>query len=414
MERPGPLISLLVVATLLVATVGGWAWLGGGEPQPPAAEPAAAAFEPVLEPETELPAAPEPVAPANAQDSAREALDAFPVALEEPLDPEEDEDFEEISEEPAYTAVPDDPPERGECTLQLYLVDRWSGERVPGSVELWRLDAPANEDWSRGDQLQATFGVEPEGRVVEDLPAGVYRPYVQSAARASEFAPPFAVQGRWTTQEVPVARALLVESTLVMIDEQGQRLEEAEIQVGRLSSGGVATAPPWRVERTLLATGNHYHVGGGWGGSGGRHSWRSRTAGPGGFPLTKLRTDTRERSYTQHVGLRTEGGLRLSLDCSVVEATPGPVTLVAPYPTRERLLEGVVLPGGIPVLGVERVSVTVQGAAPHLAAGADPAALAREVPLEVSIALAGYEVLKFDWRLADEGQVNREMIPASQ
>lgn len=416
MKRLGPLTSLLVVATLLAAVVGVWAGLGGGESQPAAAEPQAPAFEPVLEPETELPAAPEPVAPASAPDSAREALDASPVVIEEPLDPEEDEDFEEISEEPEHLLEPEDPPETGECTLQLYLVDRETGERVAGTVELWRLDAPANEDWSRGDQLQTKFGVEPEGRLVEDLPAGVYRPYVQSTARGAEFAPSFAVQGRWTTQEVPVTRALLVEATLVVIDEQGERLETAELQIGRLSSGGVATAPPWRVERTLLATGNYYGIGGGWGGSGGRHSWRSGTAGPAGFPLTKLRTDTREKSYTQHVALRTEGGLRLSLGCSVSRAMPGPVTFVAPYPTRERLLQGIELPGGTPILEVERVSVTVRGAAVLLApgAGADAAAVAREVPYEVSIALAGYDVLKFEWRHTDEGGVNREMIPASQ
>ena len=413
MERRRPLISLFLVATLLAAAVGVWALTRGGEPLPPAAEIPIMSAAPVLEADTSLPDA-ALVAAGPAGGSAREALEPPVVEIEEPDDPEEDEDFEEITEEPEHLPVPDDPPETGECTLQLYLVDRETGQRIAGKVELWRLDAPANEDWSRGDQLQTTLGVEPEGRVVEDLPAGVYRPYVQSAARASEFAPSFAVQGRWTTQEVTVTRALLVESTLVMIDEQGQRLEAAEIQVGRLSSGGVATAPPWRAKRTLLATGNFYHVGGGWGGSGGRHSWRSWTAGPDGFPLAKLRTDTRERSYTQHVGLRTEGGLRLNLDCSVVEATPGPVILVASYPTRERLLEGVVLPGGTPLTEVERVSVTVRGDAALLSLGADAAAVARDVPYEVSIALAGYDVLKFEWRLTDEGGGIREMIPASQ
>ena len=47
-----------------------------------------------------------------------------------------------------------DPPEQGQCDLTLDFIDSITGEAVSGEVKLYRLDAPGNELWTRGDQLQ--------------------------------------------------------------------------------------------------------------------------------------------------------------------------------------------------------------------------------------------------------------------
>jgi len=62
----------------------------------------------------------------------------------------------------------------GSTTLKVVAVDT-DGAIVASHVELWRIDAPGNEHWTGGDQLQAQAFVPIEGWLFTRLPEGRYR-----------------------------------------------------------------------------------------------------------------------------------------------------------------------------------------------------------------------------------------------
>jgi hypothetical protein len=88
--------------------------------------------------------------------------------------------------------------ERGDCAISLRVLDAETEQPVASTVDLWRLDAPGNEHWTAGDQLQATADVPVEGARIEALPAGVYRPVCLAARYSAEDPPPVRVEGALT------------------------------------------------------------------------------------------------------------------------------------------------------------------------------------------------------------------------
>ncbi len=70
---------------------------------------------------------------------------------------------------------PPDPVQTGPAALDLQLVDAATDQAVASYVELWRIDAPDNEHWTAGDQLQDQAQVPVEGWLFTKLPEGRYR-----------------------------------------------------------------------------------------------------------------------------------------------------------------------------------------------------------------------------------------------
>lgn len=98
---------------------------------------------------------------------------------------------------------PPDPVEQGDASLHLRLVDEATGELVKSQIVLWRLEAPSNRFWTRGDQDVAQAWSDVDGCVFEDLAPGRYRPVLHSERKAAAHQDEIEVFGR-TEKELAV------------------------------------------------------------------------------------------------------------------------------------------------------------------------------------------------------------------
>lgn len=184
------------------------------------------------------------------------------VAEGEPALPEPEAPLPEL----APRATPSDPVERGPCTLEFHLQDAETGEPVAGVVALYRLDAPGNEHWTRGDRLQASVEVPVGGTNVEDLPAGFYRPHCLSQRFPPIDHESFEVTGARTTWVVRVPMPRSFRAFLVVRDENGRGIERGDLSGISLSSSMRPAEPHWLRPRAPRDSGI-LGLGGGAGGS---------------------------------------------------------------------------------------------------------------------------------------------------
>ncbi len=107
---------------------------------------------------------------------------------------------------------PPDPVAEGPASLRMNLIGG-SGVPMTSEVILWRIDAPANRFWTRGDKDIARVTVGPAGYVFEDLEPGCYRPVVlgerQTARHQSVIRVAGDTQVRLAVQEPGKRSALL-------------------------------------------------------------------------------------------------------------------------------------------------------------------------------------------------------------
>jgi hypothetical protein len=123
--------------------------------------------------------------------------------------------------------LPPDPTQTGPASLTLRLVDAHSGEPLASRVELWRVDAPQNDGWSAGDQLQATVEVTRDGAWLADLPEGRYRAACERAA-ANQVLPEFELRAPHTSIELALERPLEFELRVHFVDRFGEPYASAE------------------------------------------------------------------------------------------------------------------------------------------------------------------------------------------
>jgi hypothetical protein len=146
---------------------------------------------------------------------------------------------------------PEDPLPSGECTLLLRLVDADSGEPIREWVDLWQLDAPGNEDWTRGDQRRFGKIVPKTGLRVAGLPEGRYRIFCDHQRASAEDPPAFAVAGSCTDVVVVVPRPRIFEVRLRIYSASGHPIRDA-LRVDRGYSDSRATrVPEWVRPREL-------------------------------------------------------------------------------------------------------------------------------------------------------------------
>jgi hypothetical protein len=115
-----------------------------------------------------------------------------------------EEEVEELVEE-EWIGGPPDPVGAGSAEVTLRLRSHADGSPVDARVQLWRLNAPASEHWTDGDQLQKTVQTERGMAVVPQLPEGRYRICCEDQRRWHEDPPPFAVRGARTAVDFDVA-----------------------------------------------------------------------------------------------------------------------------------------------------------------------------------------------------------------
>jgi len=331
--------------------------------------------------------------------------------------------------------LPEDPAETGPCSLTLNLTRAESGQPVQATVGLWRLDAPGNEHWKRGDQLQARLDVPVEGVAVDNLPAGRYRVFSGDQRVNSADSPAFDVAGPKTvvTLSLPMPRKFHVHVRIYT--ESGHVLLRAtRDELGSSTYGGTLDPPKWRKKRWLKSGscfGGTRSLGIG---CGSNRAPAYEVAGTeAGFHLGLYREDARRSSRTSSHSFENEGRtiVRLFLTREI-QRDRSYIALSVP---EEPILASIVLPDGrlasdagadiriycsakleepdvptvstLQAIGGKRDEGTATRPPPRgfgkpkrPSRGTPPGAW-RTLPIKVDARLDGFERLTFEYRLGD-------------
>lgn len=209
-----------------------------------------------------------------------------------------------------------DPLETGDCAIHISLVDAATRDEVTSVVQLWRLDAPGNVNFERGDQKQAQVLVPKTGHRFEDLPAGRYRIHVEAQARGTEDPPAFEVAGASDNQHFSLPMPGRHAAFLQIYDEQGVPVLEARTNGGsrRRSTRGFKT-PRWRVPRKRKRDTEIIGIGGGAGGAfSGRHRTRAVQAERDGFRLGLVTQPSRTKASWRAYSFEVADGTNVNVD----------------------------------------------------------------------------------------------------
>ena len=369
------LVSLGALAVLAVLALG----LMRSEPEP--SEPVLAVAEPVAD---------EPAPPTlRGATAPPEVAEAAPATEEEELD-------WNAREGVSIDDAPEDPLETGSCALHIEL--RRDDDEAPfdSAVHLWRLDAPANEDWNVGDRKYAQGKTEGGSATWHELPAGRYRLYVPGQRKGSDDPAAFEVVGAHTyvTRDVPAPRRAPVYVRLY--DELDRPLATAWRRsggVGSVSSSG--SGPDWAKRRTLR--GNRYiHVlglGGCSGSGGGRGRPIPMDLHAEGLLLGRFSEPDRERSWSSSYELGADGTSTVSVFVRKEDAEP--VTLIAPVLSMTLIHDAILLPDGTRAIDA---GASIRAQAKAIPAPSDLTERPwREMTIEVKATLKGYESLTLDF-----------------
>lgn len=295
-----------------------------------------------------------------------------------------------------------DPVLIGNCALVLTLVDRRTRRRMASEITLWRIDAPASGNRTRGDQPQHQVKVPSNGMRFEHLVAGDYRA-VCHAERADASDPPaFRVEGRETRVTLELALPAKRRAWLVLYDEDGSLIREAEMRVGaRISRPKVVGTRDWVKRRKILgatqkSAGNPRRSGGSRSDSTHR-SWVGVRAGVKGFDLGSFPGDPRHVHVHQAIEFRVRDGR--SATVHVHGKHHGERVYYSVMPRRGRVLDALELPGRNNGHAIAK-EVTVEGRE-LLAGQVTTGEPWREVPIYVLVHHPDYQRLSFTFRLGD-------------
>jgi len=321
------------------------------------------------EPAEESPAEEPKTAPSDAREAIQEVV--------------EDED-EEVEGEPVDP--PADPVEKGPCSLFLRVHDAATGEPVEAVIHLYRLDAPGNDHWTRGDQLQAELRISKNGRAIADLPADTYRVACLDQPPGSGDEPAFEVSGETTERTIEVRIAPEFDAWLTVADERGSPLARGQVRRGG-SHYRRADAIDWVVARKRRDPDAQTWIGLGGGGSG-SGSVPVEADAEGRFRLRGNRPDTRGTKHATTHMFVVEGRSTVRVEISGEAGTPrawfGISHPIAPY------RDVIFLPDGrLAADAGAYVTATTSAVTGGLAE-------AQRQPVRVSCWLRGYEPLRFE------------------
>ena len=354
----------IAIPFLLVALLA-WFGLTGSEPRARIGSREEAAIEPAVRRES-------PAAERSEDAAAR------------PTKPEE----EEKKKNPWV-----DPVETGSATLEIELADAETHRPAPHlKFELWRLDAPGNEDWFAGDQQQARARTDKTGlaRIV-DLPEGPYRVICSDAAPGSEDPPAFRIDGGTTRVRLEVPLPKPIRTFVRVYDEHGNLLESARRNPTRESRRLRSDSPEWMRPRRPRDPGVLIGMGGGAGGS--FHRPYSIRADARGFDLGWIRANTRRSTIRSKVRLAFHFATTVLVEASgepAAERTYAAVVL----PVSRFLQSARLADGSVPeVAGAHAIVTAVE-------AHSYDALLSQTC--RVKVLSRDFKALEFDWCPAEE------------
>jgi hypothetical protein len=287
--------------------------------------------------------------------------------------------------------------ERG-CTLTLDLTDQATDERVSTECKLYRLDVPADAEWTRGDLLERTVDHGPRPCRVRGLPDGRYRLRIDAQRCGSEDPPPFTVSGAETRVSFSIPMPREFHGRLIVVDEQGAPIRSGRSRFGSHEFSGDMQATPWLSLRQPLVGERVSEELQGWHGHGDADfNWTAVHADARGFELWPWREMARgERRYTcTDWSFEARTPVELAQDFQQGRDVTYLALSVDPKPIRDaiRLPDG----GSAAAAGAR---IEIQCDAVLLAARPDPERW-RSLKLSVSVSLEGYPPQNFGTTVAN-------------
>jgi len=132
----------------------------------------------------------------------------------------------------------------GDASLAVRFVDADSGAAAGMSARLWRLGVAADAAWTAGDHVQAAFVVDDAAARIDGLPTGRYRLQLDEQRRGAPDPPEFVVGEGETRLEFRVRAPRRFHAWLVVVDEEGRRIERGRLAVGSIAFGAHQNPPP--------------------------------------------------------------------------------------------------------------------------------------------------------------------------
>ena len=302
-----------------------------------------------------------------------------------------------VEEEPGDS--PDDPVELGDCSLMIHVSDKATQRPIEAAVQIWRLDAPGNENWERGDQLQKRVEIPKVGLRIDDLPAGRYRIYSTDQRIKSEDPPEFSVDGFLTTVRVQLAMPREFSVHVRIYTVTGHLLMRAmrDDLTFSTSFGDMDKYPEWRTGRASKNGVLCLNISIGLCGGCNLSAAYEVVGSEEGFDLGSYREDARGSRRTSFHRFASEG--RSEVSVHLTRDVQRDRTYIALSVPTEPIVASIVMPDGN--LAQDAGAKIRMWCSAKLGEPDDSEGAWRKLPIRVRARLKGYETLEFEYRPGD-------------
>lgn len=371
---------------LAVAFMAGGLWLAGSRESEPTAPPAGLPEAQRVSHEDPVPdtPTPEPTEPI-VELTGSEIDDRDPAPA--------------VEAERVFDHLPTDPIETGDCELALRLFDSETRDPVESDVFLWRLDAPGNENWTDGDQLQARESIPKDGFTFGSLPAGDYRVVCVEERFDAVDHKMFRVEGPETRVDLNLLMPRARKAHVQIYSVDGNVVKRATIASrGHTPGTRPVDRPEWLRERELrgrLDKPGAFGLGGGGAGLVKRRSLS--TAEEEGFLLGRIKEDRRSTRARYFFDVTPPA---LSTTHVQIDASHEQLQYVGVAIDPQYIVSRLRQPNGAPVDDAVKAHIDIVATAVHCS-GRDPAEMWSRVEINVKVADRRFETLRFSFRWED-------------
>ncbi|MFH0946804.1 MAG: hypothetical protein V2A76_16540 [Planctomycetota bacterium] len=305
----------------------------------------------------------------------------------------------------------------GGCSLTLRLTDQATGQPVATEVWLLRSDDSTQTTLGFNDEQIGRFDVPWHGRTIRELRPGTYRLICGAESCLTAGSEPFEVGGRTTELVLAIELPRCRSAHLLVFDEVGNRIHDAQLLRGDSLEHAVALDDPeWvdlegrdaaprepmmsYVEDPLTRAASFRSAGG----------WAPVGADPLGFWLGQYGGDSRRWLTTHDILLKRAG--KSNVLCVVQGRDPGDRIYFSVMIDPRPVLESIRLPDGTSAASFPE-SVSIVATSPTLdELGTDKPW--EKVPIYVGVCHPGFHPFSFSFRLEDGDLGARTLSPVQR